>query len=138
MDWLKDFLSHNGFALLSLILAPALAWFFNRRKQNSDVKKVDAEGTNLLVTSSNELVISWETFAKKMREEYQECIELNNKLSDKVDRLTIYVHGVERYSSGIKDVLDDVLVELEKTNPDFVKNSRKKVADLQTALEESK
>lgn len=135
MDLFKEFLINNGLGLLALILAPALAWFFNRKRQTVDVKKVDAEGTNILITSSNELVISWEKFAAKMRAEYQECIELNNKLSDKVDGMEIHLDKVDRYSNGLKYVLEDVLVELEKTNPIFVENSRRKITSLMVAFE---
>lgn len=130
MDQLKDFLSNNGIALLSLILAPTLAWFFNRRKQTVEVKKVDAEGTNILITSSNELVSSWEKFASKMRTEYQDCIERSNKSDNRINMLTTYANRLERFSNSIKEILADVLNEIEKTNPDIAIENKKKLEEV--------
>lgn len=139
LQWLHD----NALSLITLIITPILAWFFNLRKEiteeqkvDSDTKRTYAEGTNLLVNSSGEVIKSWQEFASEMKKEYTECKENNLQLSKKVDNTLSYVQKLQRYSDGITSLLVDILVELEKINPELAKQNREKLEKIKQSFQE--
>jgi chromosome segregation ATPase len=83
-EFLKTFISNNAVGILAIVATPLLAWWFNRPKQNSEVKKTEADTTSVLTASSGSLVTGWEKFAEKMQAEYNQCQEATIKLQQEL------------------------------------------------------
>lgn len=96
MDFLKTFLSNNAIGILALVVTPLLAWWFNRPKQLSEVKKTEAEATSVLASSSGTLATSWENFAEQMQKQYNECNEKTNQLQEQISQ---YKTTTEQYKA---------------------------------------
>jgi len=131
LQWVLD----NIVSIITLIVAPAIAYYFSRRKQNAEIDKIDAETTGDLVTSSGQLVHSWQEFADAMKEEYAQSAKQNKELlstnrnllatnNDLVSRMEQLEINMKAYMSGIEQLFEILVIEIEKTNPDLAKTSR--------------
>ena len=121
MTLIKNFLQSNSFGLLSLFVTPVLAWFFNRRKEFSELKKNEAEATSLLANSSGNLAISWEKFAEKMEMEYNECRETTAKLQISIDN---YKDTTEQLDRKVNIVTSHNNELEERVNQSTLKNAQ--------------
>lgn len=140
MDTIIQWITNNGIALLSLILAPTLAWWFSRRKTDAEAKKIGAEGDSILVNSSGELIEKWQIFATEMKAKYDECgrqnqiqIDQNNNLLKKnnilidqnktlTNKIELFEDKLKAYVDGATKIFNLMLLEIEKTNPEFAKD----------------
>jgi hypothetical protein len=131
LQWMLD----NIVSIITLIVAPAIAYYFSRRKQKAEIDKMDAETTGDLVTSSGQLVHSWQEFADAMKEEYAQSAKQNKELlstnrnllatnNDLVSRMEQLEINMKAYMSGIEQLFEILVIEIEKTNPDLAKTSR--------------
>jgi len=143
MTWLKNLIDNNAVAIMAVIITPFLAWLFSRRKESSDINKVDtdnkktyAEGTNILINSGGEVVKSWQEFAVEMKDEYRECRENNIALAKRLDKVENYTKALEKYSNAITSILNGVLDELEKSNPDLARENRDRLAKVVLTFQE--
>lgn len=145
IGWLVD----NGIALLSLILAPTLAWLFSRRKSDAEAKKIGAEGDSILVNSSGELIEKWQLFATEMKLKYDECgrqnliqIEQNNILIGQnktlSNKMEVLEGKLKAYVDGATKIFNLMLLEIEKTNPEFAKNIGDNFEDLSRIFKQVK
>jgi chromosome segregation ATPase len=96
LDEFKLFLQNNAVGILALFITPALAWFFNRRKETSDIKKIDADATSVIASSSGSLAASWEKFAEKMQIEYNECKETTAHLQTSIEEYKITTESLDK------------------------------------------
>jgi len=155
MEEIWKWLAQNGVALLALILTPFLAWFFNRRTQTANVKKIDAEGTLLLVDSSGKLVTSWQTLYNELKKENEESakrneelikqndklIEQNNKLIEQnreakiqnelsINQMNDFKDRLQKYTNGMEKIFGLMLAEIQSTNPDLAKSVRENFSEI--------
>lgn len=140
-EFLKTFLTNNAVGLGALFVTPLLAWFFNRKKETSDLKKSDADASSVIANSSGQLALGWETFAKKMQDEYNECKDLTEKLDDRVTEVTknnvdlMFQQGIMKkqndrlktFAENLSTFLENFLVEIEKINPDLAKSKKEEL-----------
>jgi hypothetical protein len=141
MQTFVQWLSENFMPLLSLLISvigtPTLAWWFTKDKQNAETKKIDSESTVMLVTSSGQLVDSWQEFADQMKLEYAESTKQNRELLNTnrnllatnnvlVIELEELKNNMKAYMNGIEQLFEIILVEVEKTNPELAKTSRER------------
>lgn len=156
---LWKWVSENAVALLALVLTPFLAWVFNRRTQNASVKKTDAEGTEIIVTSSGKLVTSWQGLYAEIKKENEEnktqntqLISTNQKLIEQNNVLIIQNTEVkeqnvklsqqivnlekrfDEYVKGTEAVVMLMLSEIETTNPELARNVRDKFSEISKIL----
>lgn len=159
MEELWKWLSQNAVALLALVLTPFLAWFFNRRTQNATAKKTDAEGTEILVTSSGKLVTSWQGLYAEIKKENEESkqqnsqlIETNQKLIEQNNvlitqntevkeqntKLSQQIVNLEKrfdeYVNGTEAVITLMLSEIETSNPELARSVRDKFSEISKIL----
>lgn len=137
MESLGQWLSQNLLGLLSIVLAPTLAWIFSRRKTLAEVQKIERESTGQLITSSGQLVDSWQEFADQMKREFAESTRQNKELisinrnllatnNDLVSKLEQLEVNMKAYMNGIEQLFEILVIEIEKTNPDLAKTSRER------------
>lgn len=141
MTPILSWINSNLLGLLAIILAPTLAWFFNRRKTKAETNKIEADiqATYLegITESSSTAVKTWQELTDEMRNNYNDCMR-NQKIllqnyEDVRDKLAIsneYILKLERYSDALRSVLLDLLDSLEPTNPELVKINREKLTGI--------
>jgi hypothetical protein len=137
IQWFSDNLMPLISLLITVIGTPLLAWLFSRKRQEAEIKKVDSENTVLLVTSSGQLVNSWQEFADQMKLEYaestkqnKELLAINRNLLLSNNHLIIEMEelkgNMRDYMNGIAQLFEVLVIEIEKTNPDLAKTSRER------------
>jgi len=149
MNELKTFLENNIIGILTIFIAPLLAWFFNRRKDKAEIDNKDANSTSIIATSSSNLALSWETFAREMRLEYSECVTKTNILEQKIDmvtnrnnelelkfRETQYLNkNLKDYTEKLVGFVEDLLVQIEVISHDLAQVNKEKLIRIKNQFE---
>lgn len=141
MNPILAWINSNLLGLLAIILAPTLAWFFNRRKTRAETSKIEADiqTTYLegITESSSSAVKTWQELTDEMRQNYNDCMKnqriIQKSYEDSQDRLARneeYIDKLEKYSDALRSVLLDLLDSLEPTNPELVKSNREKLTSI--------
>lgn len=141
---LKTFLANNAVGIIAIFFTPLLAWLFNRKKESSEIKKVDVDATSVLASSSGQLATSWEKFAEKIQDEYNECKNTTSTLSEQVGLLKkdnehvqaqiIEVRKVntrlKNYTQKLTDFVEHLLDQMEKISPEMTEVNKEELARL--------
>lgn len=145
--------------VVGVVLSPFFAWLFTRDRRKTENAKISAEKDSIVVQSTEKLIKQWEDFYKDIKKDYKELQTVNNDYSKqidlllkkirefehKLDALEEYTHNLqnytkelEEYTSEIKNAVELLVLEIEKTNPDFALDKRNKIKESLEKLSNAK
>lgn len=130
MDFILDWLSKNFFSLIVAILTPLISYLVSRRKEESQIRKIDVESDSRVVDSAKDVVVLWENMSKQQDEKInrlvaslderiktlEKCEDEKNKLEKRIEELIIINDDLKKYNDKLMKALRLIMLEISKDN----------------------